>query len=300
MKVKKDVYQEITNKIIELLELSLIWEMPWVMSGKDGLWARNAISNKPYSGINQMLLSFEASQKGYDKLSFLTFNQIKTLGGTVRKGEKSSPVYFYSILYFENGKKLSEEVVSKLSIEEINRRDIQRVPYLKHYSVFNVSQTEGLPENYTKVEIIAPLQNFQKNERAEQFLKNSGAVLNIKACDKAYYHPATDSITLPLREQFVGEIAFYETALHELGHWTGHPTRMNRDMHCMFGSEKYAKEELIAELFSAFACSHLGFVKPITNNAAYIQNWISVLKNDHKFILKASKEAERALAWVVR
>lgn len=182
-----------------------------------------------------------------------------------------------------------------MSQEEYNNRGIKKVSLLKYFPVFNISQTEGLAEEFYYVKEKIVLSAPEMDTRAEQFIKETGAEIHYKSGDRAFYSPSNDSITLPFREQFKNKTAYYDTVLHELGHWTGHPKRMNRELHNKFGSENYAFEELVAELFSAFTCSHLGINKTMTNNVSYIKYWIESLNNDHKYIFRASKLAENAL-----
>jgi antirestriction protein ArdC len=298
MKKKKNLYEEVTAKIVELLETSLIWNMPWICLDIEGNKAYNAVNKNKYCGINQLLLSFIQSQKSYDKSAWLTFNQVRTLEGNVIKGEKASPVYFFSILYYENGKRISEDSVKKMSEAEFKRRGIQKKPLLKYFSVFNVFQTNGLPAEFYEVKVPELVSTFERDERALKFIEDSGATIEHKASNEAYYNSLTDVITLPLVEQFKGADEYHSTILHELGHWTGSTERMNRPLFNSFGSKEYAKEELVAELFSAMACAELGLNANITQNSAYIKGWIKDLKDDKSLIFRASKQAEKALEFI--
>ncbi len=292
----KNLYQEITKTIVEMLETQLEkWNMPWICLDQNGESAHNALSHNTYNGINQLLLSYMTFKNAYQKNSWLTFNQISKMGGKVVKGCKSVPIYFWSILYYQNESIIPEDVIKTMSQEEYNNRGIKKVSLLKYFPVFNISQTEGLAEEFYYVKEKNVLTDPEMDTRAEQFIKETGAEIQYKAGDRAFYSPINDSIVLPFREQFKSQTAYYDTVLHELGHWTGHPKRMNRELHNKFGSENYAFEELVAELFSAFTCSHLGINKTMTNNASYIKNWIEALNNDHKYIFRASKLAENAL-----
>lgn len=174
------------------------------------------------------------------------------------------------------------------------------IPVLKLYRVFNVAQTEGLDPALYEAEPQEPLQEFEKDERAENLIHSTGANIEITESNRAYYDPIIDKIRLPLREQFKGDTEpFYATALHELGHWTGHEKRLNREFIGVFGDPAYAKEELVAELSSAYCCAALGFSKTITNNAAYIKNWLGVLKQDNKAVIRAANQAQKAADFIL-
>lgn len=297
----KEIYQSVTNTIIDLLETQLKeWNRPWIAFGQDNDYARNGSSNKYYRGINQFLLSFTLMQKDYLKNIWLTFKQVQALGGHVMKGEKSSPIVFYKTAFIDKNKKYhSPEKVKELSASQYKEMGMISIPVLKLFRVFNVAQTEGLDPALYEVIPQEPLQDFEKDERAEQLIFSTGAEIEIVESNRAYYNPATDKIRLPLREQFQGDKEpFYATALHELGHWTGAPNRLNRQ-YGSFGDPAYAKEELVAELTAAYCCASLGFSKTITNNAAYIHNWLGVLKADNKAVVKASYQAQRAADYIL-
>jgi antirestriction protein ArdC len=300
MKPKKfDLYETITKTIIEMLGDHLeSWDKPWVMIDQEGLGAHNAQSRKAYKGLNQMLLSMIAVNKGYAKNSWLTFNQVRELGGSVLKGEKSATVIFWKFTYFDqNGKVISTTEAEKLNEKQLMDRKIAKKPLLRYFSVFNVFQTQGLDEKFYHIEIANLPGEFEKDERAEKLIQSTDAKV-IYIADRACYNSATDVISLPLRDQFKSTEVFYETALHELGHWTGHSSRLNRKLGNEFGSKDYAFEELVAELTSSFLCADLGFTKMITHNASYIKSWIKILKDDHNFIFKASSQAEKASKFI--
>lgn len=295
---KKNLHQEVTEKIVKLLETALIWEMPWLCLDSNGMLAHNAQHKTQYNSINQLILSLTANEKSYTKNAWLTFNQVRKLGGKVLKGEKSSPVYYYGVMFYRDGIKISEDEARALTPEQYKAQKITKVCFLKFFPVFNVAQTEGLADEYYEVKTPICLEDFEKDDRAEKFIADSGAKIHIKASNRAFYNPREDAITLPLRSQFKSETFFYETALHELGHWTGAKHRLNRESLNNSGKEHYAFEELVAELFSAITCAELGFVKNIPNNSAYVQSWIQALNNDHSLIFKASKQAEKALEYI--
>ncbi len=266
-----DIYSEITNRIIAEMEQGTIpWQKPWVASGSCISYA----TGKPYSLLNQILLGRPGE--------YLTFNQCQQAGGRIRKGSKAQMVVFWKWLEQED-----EETGEK-----------KEIPFLRYYNVFHIDQCEGLRAKHT-----IPLPNTaNNNERADaiirDYLAREGVKLTHEAGDRAFYSPSIDSITLPSLAQFAETAEYYSTAFHEMTHSTGHSKRLNRlEKTAFFGSEAYSKEELIAEIGAAALVNVAGLetVKSFRNTAAYIQNWLSVLKNDKKFIVSASGKAEKAV-----
>ncbi len=297
-----EIYQTVTATIIEMLESQLeSWDRPWIAFGKDGEFARNAGTGKYYRGVNQFLLGSMLLDRDYFKNTWLTYNQVKEKGGNVIKGEKASPIVFYKTAYIDKNKKYyTAEKAKEMNNTQADALGLQSIPVLKLFRVFNIAQTKGLDERYYDMEPQAPLQDFEKDDRAEKLICATGADIEIVESNRAYYNPITDSIRLPLREQFKGEAQpFYATALHELAHWTGHEKRLNRDMSGRFGDDPYAKEELVAELASAFCCASLGFSKTITNNAAYIKHWLGIMKSDNRAVVKAAYQAQKAADFII-
>ena len=280
----KSVYEMVTDRIIEQLEKGVIpWQKPWtgVRSG-----AYNRISKKPYSLLNQMILKHDGE--------YATFKQWQSLGGHVRKGEKSEIVVFWKIQPIEEEK-------------EDGTKEDKQIPFLRYYNVFHISQVEGVePLSKDALNDIEPI------EKADQILNNYWTRENItvehKAGDAAYYSPGRDLIRLPLFEQFTYANEYYSTAFHESVHSTMKESRCNRAEDrkgklVAFGSEDYSKEELVAEIGSASLMNIIGIesASSFRNSSAYIQNWLSVLRNDIKFIVSASSKAEKRLIifWVI-
>lgn len=281
--MSKSVYEMVTDRIIEQLESGVIpWQKPWtgVRSG-----AFNRISKKPYSLLNQMLLKFDGE--------YATFKQWADLGGHVRKGEKSEIVCFWKIQPVE------EE-------QEDGTKIVKQIPLLRYYNVFHISQVDG----------VEPLQEEELNndiepiEKAENVLHDYWTRENITikhmAGNRAYYSPTHDMICLPLFEQFTDASEYYSTAYHESVHSTMKKNRCNRaedrkGKNVAFGSQDYSKEELIAEIGSATILNIIGVETKgsFTNSAAYIQNWLSVLRNDIKFIVSASSKTEKAVKYIL-
>lgn len=278
---KKDIYQMVTDKILAALEQGIIpWERPW--SGlQEG--AFNRFTKRPYSLINQCLLEKPGE--------WATFKQWESIGGKVRKGEKSSFVVFWKPLPIKEKNKDGEEV------ERI-------IPFLRYYNVFHISQVDGI-EPLEKL----PENNFAWDVTADDvlngYVQRENIMLVYEVGNRAYYSPSNDEIHLPLREQFKSVEGFYSTAFHESIHSTMAAQRCNRvedrkGKSVNFGSEEYSKEELVAEIGSSFIMHKLGLVtsKEDRNTIAYIQSWIQVLKRDSKMIVWASSRAEKAAKFI--
>ena len=270
-----DIYAEITNRIISEMESGLIpWQKPWVASGGCVSYA----TGKPYSLLNQMLLGRPGE--------YATFKQIQQAGGYVKKGQKASMVVFWKWLEQED--------------EETG--EVKQIPFLRYYNVFHIDQCEGLKAKHSK-----PLpQSAEADQKAEAiicgYLKSSGVKLHHQQGDRAFYRPSDDTITLPLLAQFHETSEYYSTAFHELIHSTGHMSRLNRlEKTAFFGSEAYSKEELIAEIGATALVNVAGLETPdsFKNNASYIQNWLTVLRNDKRFIVSASGKAEKAVKLIL-
>lgn len=269
--MSKSVYEMVTDRIINQLEQGVIpWQKPWtgVRSG-----AYNRISKKSYSLLNQMLLQHDGE--------YATFKQWQDLGGHVRKGEKSEIVCFWKIQPVE------EE-------HEDGTKEVKQIPLLRYFNVFHISQVDGVkPLQADELDDIEPI------EKADQILGDYWLRENITvehvASDDAYYSPRRDLIRLPLFEQFTDANEYYSTAFHESVHSTMKESRCNRAEDrkgklVAFGSEEYSKEELVAEIGSASLLNIIGIEtnKSFRNSSAYIQGWLSKLRNDVKFIVSAS------------
>ncbi len=280
--MSKSVYEIVTDRIIEQLESGVIpWEKPWtgVRSG-----AFNRISKRSYSLLNQMLLKNEGE--------YATFKQWTDLGGKIRKGEKSEIIVFWKVLPVEE-------------VQEDGTKIIKQIPLLKYINVFHISQVDGV-EPLKKEE----LNDIEPIEHAESILQDYWTrehitVEHVKG-DKAFYSPMRDLIQLPLFEQFKDANEYYSTAFHESVHSTMKESRCNRaeerkNKLVAFGSEDYSKEELVAELGSANLMNIIGIEtrKSFRNSSAYIQSWLSVLRNDVKFIVSASSKAEKAVNYIL-
>jgi antirestriction protein ArdC len=279
---RKDVYTRVTERIVADLEKGIrAWLKPWSVEHTAGRITKPLRHNgTPYRGMNILLLWGEAMDKGYTAPIWMTYNQAQELGAQVRKGERGSLVVF----------------ANRFTKTETNDKgeDIEReIPFMKGYTVFNVEQIDGLPAHYY-AQPVDPLPLSERIGNAERFLSNTAATIH-HGGNRAYYSPAHDIIQLPPFEAFKDKESYYATALHELTHLSGHPSRLNRDLSGRFGSHAYAAEELIAELGAAFLCADLGITPEIRDDhAAYLASWLKVLKEDKRAIFSAAAHAQRA------
>jgi antirestriction protein ArdC len=270
------LYTKVTDKILQLLETGCPpWVKPWSSTAGRNIPC-NAISNRAYSGVNTLLL-WTSQVQGFQFPRFLTFGQAKRLGGSVRQGEHGFKIYF----------------VKKMQTKKENPEDEPRnFTILREYTVFNVEQCEGLPDNVVTPEPPKIINKERRHQLADYFLACTKANIR-EGAGEAYYNPNSDYISLPGWSQFHGRDSFYDVAFHELTHWTGHNKRLARDLKNRFGTRQYAAEELIAELGSSFLCAEFGF-DTTNQNAAYIQNWIDLLREDNRAIFTAASHASKA------
>lgn len=269
---KPDLYQTVTQSIIEALEAGVKpWTCPWERVGMSGLPA-NYATGAAYSGINIMLLWGSAAKQGFSDSRWLTYKQAQAAGAQVRKGERGTVAIFYSTLEKEN-----------------EAGEIDLIPMLKTFTVFNVDQIDGLPLSAEATTLAA---TFSPILQVESLVQRSGAKITERG-QAAFYTPLSDEIFLPERSRFADAASFYATGLHELVHWSGGKSRLHREMKGGFGSQGYAFEELIAELGSAFLMADLGVVGEVHHDS-YIASWLTSLKNDKRFIFKAASAASKA------
>ncbi|QYM95391.1 DUF1738 domain-containing protein [Dickeya ananatis] len=272
-KTQTDIYQTITDSIITALEAGVKpWTCPWQrVPGMSGL-PSNFATGIAYSGMNIMLLWCSASEQGFGDPRWMTYKQAQAVGGQVRKGEHGTTAIFYTTLEKEN-----------------EDGEIDQIPMLKTFTVFNVEQIDGLP---LTTEVVSPTETFELLPQAENLFHRSGARI-IEKGQNAFFKPLTDEVWLPERHLFSDAANFYATGLHELVHWSGAKNRLNREMKGKFGSEGYAFEELIAELGSAFLMADLGIVGGVQHES-YIASWLRALKSDKRYIFKAASAASKA------
>ena len=281
-----DIYQTITDKIITELEAGTApWVRPW--SGEADPFPRNALSQRPYRGINNVLLGMEAHCRGYASNQWLTFKQAQKLGGHVRKGERASTIIYYEARMVEK-----EDADPVADGDEAEKRFM---PLLKLFSVFNVHQVEGLPESYQERPVLES--GWDASATAEQIMECSGAEIRHQGF-KAFYSPTNDLIYLPGKTTFADAASYYSTALHELCHWTGSTTRLGRKLGRRFGESAYAMEELIAELGSAFLSAHCRLDGQL-QHASYISSWLEVLQRDKRAVFVAAAQAQKAADYLL-
>jgi antirestriction protein ArdC len=283
-------YEIVAKTIIEQLEKGVApWRKEWVSNGYTPL---SLSTKKPYSGVNHWLLSFSAMSRNYESPWWGTYRQIEEQGGVIRKGEKGTPVVLWKQIDTEaDGETESETITKKATI-------------MRYFTVFNAEQVEwsGPAPAYEKAtarehgNVIATASKVVDN-----YFKN-GPELRYGG-DRAFYSPSKDLVQLPEPATFFTDEAFYATAFHEMGHSTGHKSRLNREgvveSH-YFGSELYSEEELVAEFTSAFLSNETG-IAPATldNSASYIASWLKVLKNDPKMLVKAVGRAQKSADYIL-
>ncbi len=280
---KKDIFQRVTDEIIEAIEAGTeAFRMPWKMSGGFPYSPINAVSKRPYRGINIVILWAIAQKKGYTSGTWATFKQWQELGAQVRKGEKSAHVVFWK--FFDKEQSPESEDGSSTA---------GRVPMAKDYWIFNADQVEG----YQKPEMPSATK-AERIEKAETLFEAIGVEIR-PGGNRAYYSPETDSVHMPAIEAFKEPLFYYSVLAHETTHWTGSAIRLNRDLTGRFHSDSYAMEELIAELGAAFICSDVGLpTDPRQDHAPYIASWLKVLKNDKRAIFTAAAKAQEAVDWI--
>lgn len=267
-------YERITERIVTLLEQGTVpWHKPWKVN--TGL-PRNLISKKPYRGINVFLLM----AMSYESPHWLTFRQAIQLGGNVKKGEKACPVVFWK----------------RMETEDKESGEPQKAPLLRLYHVFNAAQCDGLKD--APGEIPTPV-----TKPAEIVAKMPQPPVVKHGMAKAFYSPREDCVGMPERERFDGEASYFATLFHELIHATGHEKRLKRASIAErngYGSDPYCKEELIAELGSAFLCGYADIVdRTIDNSAAYLEGWLKQFQNDRTLIVYAAAQAQKAADFIL-
>lgn len=266
----QDKFNELTAKLISTIENGNVgdWLKPFRSSGRI---PSNFSTHKRYRGLNVLFLWMIAQEEGYTSNYWLTFNQVVAMGGTVKKGSLATPIFFFKFLDIKEENDLGE-------IEQ------KHIPMMKTYNVFNLDQTTlELDKGNAKNEVIPEIETFIAATNA-----------TIKAGSEAYYQPTNDFIAMPELSMFESEEHYYSTLLHELSHWTGHASRLDRDMEGTFGSESYAFEELIAELSSCFLNAELGIDYTQMRHAEYLQSWLKALKANPKTLWKAASQAQKA------
>jgi antirestriction protein ArdC len=280
------LYDEVTAKIIGQLEAGIFpWAQPWSSAAAVPGLPRNAISGRPYSGINVLILWGAVAGGAFSSQDWLTFKQALAAGGCVRKGERGQTIFYADRFTPDDGQEQASNSIGGGADGE--RRS---VPFLKRFTVFNAAQCDGLPERLTADP--TPLPERELHDAAEALILATGADFRIGGA-QAYYDVGGDYVQVPPQPAFTAQIDYYRTALHELGHWTGHVSRLGRDQSGRFATALYAREELCAELTSAFLCAALG-IMPTVRHADYLGSWLEVLRADSRAIFKAASQASKA------
>lgn len=294
MKMNK-VREQISQAFLESLkENELPWQKGWLTERP-----YNAASNTEYRGVNSFCLSYAAEQKGYSDPRWCTFKQAQDKGWKVKKGEHGTQVEFWSMYDTETKKKLTVRE-SNLLKKELGEDFYERVkPISSVYTVFNGEQIEGIPERKRTHE---PPKSEELIRKRDTLIRNMGFTFH-EGGDRAFYRPGDDSVTLPQMEQFRSIYDYMSVFLHESGHATGHGSRLDRDLSGGFGSEKYAREELRAEIASAFTSQELGLgevaAEHMDNHKAYIQSWIDVLEKEPQELFAAIRDAEKISDYLI-
>jgi antirestriction protein ArdC len=285
---RPDVYSKITDKIVADLEQGVRpWMRPWNADHAAGRITRPLRHNGiPYKGINVIMLWSASVMKGYACPLWLTFKQALELGGNVRKGETGELVVY-------------ADRITRTETNDKGEEAEREIPFLKGYTVFNAEQCENLPAHYTAKAEPPTLTPLQRIEAADHFFAATGADIR-HGGTRAFYAEGPDYVQMPPFETFRDAESYAATLGHECVHWTKHGKRLARDMgRVKHGDEGYAREELVAELGSAFLCADLG-ITPETreDHAAYIASWVAVLKGDKRFIFSAASHAQRAVDYL--
>ncbi|TCZ55775.1 ArdC family protein [Roseicella aquatilis] len=275
-----DLYQAVTDAIVAELEHGLKpWKRPWKTTGA-GFPLRH--NGQPYRGINTLVLWMTMTAKGYSSPYFMTYKQAASMGAQVRKGEKATTVTY-------------SDTIRRTEEKPDGTQDERSIWFLKSYAVFNAGQIDGLPAHYYPTLEPATAAPAERIAHADAFIAHTKADIRLGG-ERAFYTPNLDYIRMPDMETFVYPEAFYATLAHELGHWTGHPSRLNRETIVKRHSEEArAVEEILAELTAAFTCASLGIDHDLKQDStAYIGSWLKVLASDKKFIFVAAAHAQRA------
>jgi len=285
---RTNLYDEITGKIIAELEAGRFpWVQPW---GKATAKAplglpQNASTGRAYSGINILILWGAVVQRGFPGQGWLTYRQAAALGGNIRKGERGTTVVYADRFTPEDEKRRARETGEEPG----------KIAFLKRFTVFNTAQCEGLPEDIGMAAPPPPPGLIEP--QVEALIKATGIDFRIGG-DRAYYAPVHDYVQVPPPQAYFEPINWHRTALHEVSHASGHSSRLDRDLSGSFGTKKYAFEEMIAEISSAFCCASLGIV-PTVRHADYVGSWLEVMREDSRAIVRAASQASKAADWIL-
>ena len=292
---RPSLYRQVTDKIVGELEAGRVpWVQPWGRA-KSGLGLpQNAATERRYSGINVLILWGAVIERGFVAQSWLTFRQALALGGHVRKGEAGTMVvYADRFVPKDKGGDARRGRRAQTPGKEAEREG--SIPFLKRFTVFNIDQCDGLPES---LHVSAPaVPEGLILPEAEALIRATGAKFRIGG-DEAFYSPGADAVHVPPPQAFFEPVNWHRTAFHELGHWTGHASRLARDLSGAHRSKAYAREELVAEMAGAFVCASLN-IAPTVRHADYLGEWLSLLREDSRAIFRAASAASKAADYLL-
>lgn len=288
-----DHYQRVTDQIVALLETGdLPWRRSWETGGAAGALPRNAVTGRAYRGVNVLLLTLAGLARGSHDPRWCTYKQAEAKGWQVRRGERAQLVFlFRSFVTTANGQTVEEGGPSDDAEEATTRRVMMRA-----FPVFHASQLDGIPAWEAPTAASAP---WRRPEAVQAIVDGSAIPVRVGGRQPCYI-PSRDEVWMPRDEAFRSREAWASVLLHELGHATGHASRLNRDLTGRYGQEAYAMEELRAELASAFLGAELGLPCELEGHASYVQSWLRVLKNDKREVFRASADAQRIADWLLQ
>lgn len=279
---RRDLFQEVTDKMVQAIEEGTApWQKPW--QGRFG-WPENPTTGKPYHGINILMLA----SMGYQDPRWCSYEQAKKAGWQVRSGEKAARIYFYKTMQKE-----TEEIDPVTCLPKV-----KIIPMFRAYPVFNLSQIDNAPKFESGVQHKVMLDDVTEQNILD-IIEASGAQIG-EGRTQAVYYPNTDYIAMPDKETFESDAHYYAALFHELAHWTGHESRLNRTFSFDKNSPEYAREELRAEMASAMISMQLGIPSAIPNHEGYVAAYLKVLRNDKKEIFRAAKDAETITRFILR
>lgn len=287
VEARANLYQTITDRIIAELERGRVpWVQPWDASRTGLGMPHNAATGRSYSGINILTLWDAVVSRGFSAHAFLTFRQAQAAGGTVRRGEQGT-----SVVYAHRFVPAAEKVAAFAE----GRDTKSGIPFLKQFTVFNVDQCDGLPVAITQPP--PPIPAGLILPHATRLIEATKADFRIGGTC-AFYSPPYDYVQVPRPDDFMEPINWHRTAFHELGHWTGHASRLDRNQTGSFGSVDYGREELVAEMAGAFLCASLGIV-PTVRHSDYLGSWLSIIREDNRAIVRAASAASKAADYLL-
>ena len=286
-----DLFQSVTDKIVAAIENQQTgqWSKPWTSVFGGGI-SSNYTTKKSYSGFNVLALMMEQEQAGYSSPLWATYRQWQSVDGQVRKGESGTRLVKWGFTDYCN----SCDFKGKGACLQ-HPTDTYRRGWASTFVVFNIDQVDGVDAPVPDL----PESEAERLEHIDAFVASLGAEIRYVAGDRAYYRRTQDDITLPLLEQFPTTRGFYSTLLHEVTHWTGAPDRLEREKGTVFGDQKYAAEELVAEIGAAFLMARFGVDhEPHLNTTSYLAGWLKALKSDPRNLYRAAKLAQEAVNWM--